>query len=169
VLSDITGTTGMAILRAIIAGERDPVALAQLRNPGCKSSEEKLVKAMEGAWQAPYLFVMGQALALYDFYTQQLAACDAEIARYYGVLKPRFESDVDCATLPASKPGSKSKNQPSFNARAELARVVGIDLVAVTGLSAASVQTSIAEIGADMAKFPTAKAFRLRVGVSAPQ
>jgi len=55
VLSDITGTTGMAILRAIVAGERDPVALTQLRNPGCKSSEEKLAKAMEGTWQAPYL------------------------------------------------------------------------------------------------------------------
>lgn len=81
VLSDIIGTTGMAILRAIVAGERDPLALAQLRNPGCKSSEEKLAKAMQGTWQAPYLFVLKQALALYDFYTEQLAACDAEIER----------------------------------------------------------------------------------------
>jgi len=82
VLSDITGTTGMAILRAIVAGERDPVILAQLRNPACRSSEEKLAKAMEGTWQAPYLFVLKQALELYDFYTHQLAACDAEIERY---------------------------------------------------------------------------------------
>src|SRR6266508_3435286 len=92
VLADITGTTGMAILRAIVAGERDPVALAQLRNPGCKSAEEKLAKAMQGTWQAQYLFVLKQALELYDFYTQQLTACDAEIERYYGAMQPRLES-----------------------------------------------------------------------------
>jgi hypothetical protein len=169
VLADITGTTGMAILRAIIAGERDPLVLAQLRNPGCKSSEEKLAKAMQGTWQAPYLFVMRQALELYDFYTQQLAACDAEIERYYSALKPRFEFDLDPQTLPAAKRGSKSKNKPSFNARAELARVVGIDLVAVTGLSAASVQTIIAEIGTDMSKFPECQAFWFLARVGATQ
>jgi len=166
VLADITGTTGMAILRAIVAGERDPLVLAQLRNPGCKSSEEKLAKAMQGNWQAPYLFVMRQALELYDFYTQQLAACDVEIERYYGAMKPRFEADIDPTTLPAAKPGSKSKNKPNFNARAELARVVGVDLVAVTGLSAASVQTIISEIGTDMSKFPTVKHFGSWLGLA---
>jgi transposase len=166
VLADITGTTGMAILRAIVAGERDPLALAQLRNPGCKSSEEKLAKAMQGNWQAPYLFVMRQALELYDFYTQQLAACDVELERYYGAMKPRFEADIDPTTLPAAKPGSKSKNKPNFNARAELARVVGVDLVAVTGLSAASVQTIISEIGTDMSKFPTVKHFGSWLGLA---
>ena len=166
VLADITGTTGMAILRAIVAGERDPLVLAQLRNPGCKSSEEKLAKAMQGNWQAPYLFVMRQALELYDFYTQQLAACDVELERYYGAMKPRFEADIDPTTLPAAKPGSKSKNKPNFNARAELARVVGVDLVAVTGLSAASVQTIISEIGTDMSKFPTVKHFGSWLGLA---
>jgi transposase len=166
VLADITGTTGMAILRAIVAGEREPLALAQLRNPGCKSSEEKLAKAMQGTWQAPYLFALRQALELYDFYTQQLAACDAEIKRYYGAMKPRLEADGEMASLPAAKPGSKSKNKPSFNARAELARVVGIDLVAVTGLSASSVQTIIAEIGTDMSKFPTVKHFGSWLGLA---
>jgi transposase len=166
VLADITGMTGMAILRAIVAGERDPLVLAQLRNPGCQSSEEKLVKAMQGTWQAPYLFVMRQALELYDFYTQQLAACDVELERYYGAMKPRFELDIDPTTLPAAKPGSKSKNKPNFNVRAELARVVGVDLVAVTGLSAASVQTIISEIGTDMSKFPTVKHFGSWLGLA---
>jgi transposase len=166
VLADITGTTGMAILRAIVAGERDPLVLAQLRNPGCKSSEEKLAKAMQGTWQAPYLFVMRQGLELYDFYTAQLAACDVELERYYGAMKPRFESDIDSTTLPAAKPGSKSKNKPNFNARAELARVVGVDLVAVTGLSAASVQTIISEIGTDMSKFATVKHFGSWLGLA---
>jgi len=166
VLADITGTTGMAILRAIVAGERDRLVLAQLRNPGCKSSEEKLAKAMQGTWQAPYLFVMRQRLELYDFYTQQLAACAVELERYYGAMQPRFESDIDSTTLPAAKPGSKSKNKPNFNARAELARVVGVDLVAVTGLSAASVQTIISEIGTDMSKFATVKHFGSWLGLA---
>ncbi len=81
-------------------------------------------------------------------------------------MKPRFESEIDPATLPAAKPGSKSKNKPSFNARAELARVVGIDLVALTGLSAASVQTIIAEIGTDMSKLATAKHFGSWLGLA---
>lgn len=169
VLSDITGTTGMAILRAIVAGERDELRLAQLRNPACKSSEEKLAKAMHGTWRPEYLFVMGQALELYDFYTQQLAACDAEIARYYASMRPRFEPIEQAgpsAELPPAKPGSRSKNKPNFNARAELARVVGVDLVAVTGLSAATVQTIISEVGTDMSKFPTVKHFGSWLGLA---
>ena len=166
VLSDITGTTGMAIVRAIVAGEREALVLAQLRNGGCKSSEEKLVKAMQGTWQQPYLFVMGQALELYDFYTAQLNACDQEIERYYAAMKPRFESEIEPASLRSAKRGSKSKNKPNFNARAELARVVGIDLVAVSGLSASSVQTIISEIGTDMSRFPTAKQFGSWLGLA---
>jgi len=166
VLSDITGMTGMAIVRAIVAGERDPLILAQLRNPGCKSSEEKLAKAMQGTWQQPYVFALKQALELYDFYTGQLSACDQEIERYYRAMKPRFESEIDVGTLKHAKPGSKSKNKPNFNARAELARVVGLDLVAVTGLSAASVQTIISEIGTDMTRFPTEKHFGSWLGLA---
>jgi transposase len=166
VLAAITGMTGMAILRAIVAGERNPLILAQLRNPACQSSEEKIAKALEGTWQLAYLFVLKQALELYGFYTQQLNRCDVEIEHYYGALKPRFESEFDPTILPAAKPGSKSKNKPNFNARAELARVVGIDLVAVTRLSAASVQTIIAEIGTDMTKFPTVKHFGSWLGLA---
>jgi transposase len=166
VLSDITGTTGMAILRAIVGGERDGLVLAQLRNPGCKSSEEKLAKAMQGTWQQPYVFALKQALELYDFYTAQLNACDQEIERYYGAMKPRFESDIDVGTLKQAKPGSKSKNKPNFNARAELARVVGVDLVAVPGLSAASVQTIISEIGTDMSRFPSVRDFGSWLGLA---
>jgi hypothetical protein len=79
VLSDIMGTTGQTIIRAIVAGERDPLTLAQLRNPACKSSEEMIAKALTGTWKPELLFVLTQALTLYDVYTAQIAVCDGEL------------------------------------------------------------------------------------------
>jgi len=86
-LSDITGVTDLAILRAIVAGERNPVKLAQFRNPTCKSSEDDIAKALTGSWRAEHLFVLKQALELFDFYTQQAAACDAELERQFSAVK----------------------------------------------------------------------------------
>jgi transposase len=71
VLSDITGVTGQAILRAIVAGERDPVKLAQWRNPACKSSTDQIAKALTGTWREEELFILKQAVELYDDYTPQ--------------------------------------------------------------------------------------------------
>src|SRR5256714_2557784 len=79
VVSDITGVTGMAILKAILAGERDPVILAKLRNPHCQHSEDEIAKALQGTWRTEHLFALQQAVALYDFYHQQLALCDRQI------------------------------------------------------------------------------------------
>jgi hypothetical protein len=136
VLSDVTGVTGLAILRAIVAGERDALKLAQLRNPGCKSSEEVIAKALTGDWKAEQVFVLKQSLALYDFYTQQVAECDAEIERPDATLKPRWEGSAAVSDVPRVKPGSKSKNQPQLNVRREIIRLTGVDGVAVEGLSA---------------------------------
>ena len=102
VLSDVTGVTGQAILRAIVAGEREPVKLAQLRNPGCKSSEETIAKALTGSWKAEHLFTLRQSLELYDFYTQQVMTCDAEIEKQYSAMKPRWEGpEEEAIILPA--------------------------------------------------------------------
>jgi len=86
-----------------------------------------------------------------------VVACDAEIERTLQAMESRGEPNAPLPELPRAKPHSKSKNQPTFNARAQFARIVGVDLVAVTGLSAATVQTIIAEIGTDVSRFPTAK------------
>jgi len=75
-------TTGQAIIRAIVAGERDPLTLAQLRNPACKSSEEMIAKALTGTWKDELLFVLQQALVIYDVYTAQIAVCDSELEQY---------------------------------------------------------------------------------------
>ena len=165
VLSDITGTTGMAIIRAIIAGERDPLSLAQLRNAACKSSEDEIAKALTGTWREEHLFVLKQALALFDYYTMQVAECDKQLEQQFAAMKPRFEDQAP-QVLSAHKPRSKSKNKPAFNARNELNRVVGIDLTAVTGLSSSLVLTIISEIGTDMTKWPTVKHFGSWLGLA---
>jgi transposase len=79
VVSDITGATGMRIIRAIIAGERNPAALATLRDTRCHSSADKIAQALTGHYRDEHLFVLEQALALYDVYQQKVADCDIRI------------------------------------------------------------------------------------------
>jgi transposase len=101
-LSDVTGTTGLRIIRAIVAGERDPHTLAALRNYRCKKEADEMALALTGTWREEHLFVLRQALALFDFYTVQLSACDAQIAGAFPVIKPRFESAPTVPSLPES-------------------------------------------------------------------
>lgn len=167
VLTNITGVTGMAILRAIVAGQRDGAKLAQLRDPHCRSSEETIAKALTGDWKAEQLFVLKQSLELYDFYTQQVRACDAEIQRQFSVMKPRWEGLPYREAIPQVKSNRKRRdNEPSFDVRAEVIRLTGVDLVAVAGLSDSLVQTILAEIGTDMSKWPTEKHFASWLGLA---
>ncbi len=166
VLTDITGVTGLAMLRAIVAGERDPVRLAQFRQAGCKHSEAEIAKALTGTWDEAQLFVLQQSLDLFDYYTTKIAECDMKLEQQYQTMESRWEPDVPLPDLPRTKPGSKSKNELSFNARAQIARVIGVDLVAVMGLSAVTVQTILSEIGTDMDRFPTVKHFCSWLGLA---
>jgi transposase len=165
VIEDIMGTTGQAILRAIVKGERDPVILARFRHPNCHSSEETIAKALTGSWQAELLFVLEQALALFDFYTEQITRCDAQIEAYLRTIEPRIEGEPSLPELPHKKRTS-SRNGLNFNARAEFIRIVGVDLVAVMGLAEASVQTILSEIGTDMSRFPSSKHFCSWLGLA---
>jgi transposase len=166
VLSDVMGETGQLIIRAIVAGERDPLKLARLRFPGCKSSEDEIAQALTGAWQAEHLFELQQALELVDFYTDQLTQCDAELERRFAAVKPRWDAPADLPTLPKAKRDSRSKNQPTYNARAELYRITGVDLVALKGISASLAQTIISEVGTDMSRFPSQKHFCSWLGLA---
>ncbi len=166
VLSDIVGVTGQAIIRAIVAGERDAARLAALRNPACKASVAEITKALTGSWQVEQLFVLEQSLHLFDFYSQRIAACDAELERKLAGMESRGEVDAALPKLPPAKAKSKTKNAPAASTRAQLARIVGVDLVEVTGLSASSVQTILAEIGTDMTRFPTVKHFGSWLGLA---
>ena len=107
-LSDVTGQTGQAIIRAIVTGERDPQKLASLRDRNCKKSEEEIGKALTGTWREEYLFILRQSLELYDYYTRQIEACDAEIARTYALTRPDWEAG-ELKPLSRRKRNSHSK------------------------------------------------------------
>lgn len=163
-VSDVTGQTGLAIIRAIVAGERDPHKLAALRNYRCQKDEEEIAKALAGTWREEHLFVLKQSLELYDFYTRQIEACDAEIERTYSAIRPHWPDPDpdDQEPLPPNKRKSHSKNLPqeaSIHVRLHLRRITGIDLLAVDGLSQDLAQKILSEIGTDMSKFPSEKHF----------
>jgi transposase len=166
VLTDITGVSGLAMLRAIIAGERDPQRLAEFRQPGCKHSEAEIVKALTGSWDDTQIFILKQSVDLFDYYTTKMIECDRQLERQYQAMESRWEKDASLPDLPPAKGDSKSKNAMTFNARAQIARVIGVDLVAAMGLSAITVQTIISEIGTDMERFPTVKHFCSWLGLA---
>ena len=166
VLSDITGVTGVQILRAIVAGERDPKVLASFRQPGCKADEATIVKALTGSWREEYLFTLKQSLELFDFFTTQINACDTEIERQFSAIKPRWDAPEELPQLPPIKPNSRTKNKPAESTRQHLFRIVGVDLTAVTGLSASLAQTILSEIGTDMSKWPDVKHFTSWLGLA---
>ncbi len=157
-LSDITGVTGLQIIRAIVAGERDPLVLARFRQPTCHSSDEDIAKALTGHYRPEHVFALQQALVLYDAYTAQLALCDRQIEAQYAASRPRFDpDDPDHPLGPDPKPNSHSKNAPDFDVRTPLFKLAGVDLTAVAGFNASAAQTVLAEIGTDMSAWPSAK------------
>jgi transposase len=167
VVSDITGQTGLAIIRAIVAGERDPQVLARLRHGRCQRSEAEIAKALSGHYRAEHVFALKQALALYDFYTAQVQDCDPYIEQHYAVIKPTSDERTPPPPLgPDPKPNSHAKNAPAFDVRACLYRILGIDLTATDGLEASSAQVLVAEIGTDMRKWPTEKHFASWLGLA---
>jgi len=163
VLSDMTGITGMKIIRAIVDGEREPYKLAELRNYRCKKDEEEIAKALTGTWREEHLFILKQSLAFYDFYTSQIETCDAEIERTYGLVRP----DWEMGELAEGKRNSHSKNAPKeVEVRKHLKRICGVDLTAVHGVSASLAQTIVIEVGTDMSKFPNEKHFSSWLGLA---
>jgi transposase len=162
VITDITGLTGMQILRAILAGEQDPVQLAQYRDPRCQHSADEIAKALTGNYQPEHLFALRQAVAGYDFYTQQVADCDAELERQY----QRFAAQVDLIEQPFPAQARRRANQPNFDLRTFLYLSTGVDLTAVDGIDVLLAQEIIAEIGLDMSPWPTEKHFASWLGLS---
>jgi len=156
VLSDITGVTGLKIIRSILAGERDPQQLAQFRDERCKKSEAEIAKSLEGHYKREHLFALKQALELYDFYDRQLQACDAELEAMY----QEFEPPADSGTPPpAPRTQKRRKNQAYFDLSLALYRMTGVDLTQIDGVDELTIQKVLSEIGTDMSKWPTVKHF----------
>jgi transposase len=157
VISDITGKTGLLILNAILAGERDPATLAELRDRRIRASRETIAKALVGTWRREHLFTLGQSLSAYRHYQGQITQCDGEIQE----MLSHFDSRID-PTQPPPMPSPSHKprgNEPYFDLRTEMYRILGTDLTAVPGLEAATVHTLFAELGRDLSAFRTSEHF----------
>ena len=166
-VSDVTGITGQRIIRAILAGERDPQTLAAMREPGCKKSAEEIGKALTGTWREEHLFILRQSMMLYDFYTEQIQVCDLEIERLYGLTRPDWEAG-EVQPMTKRKKNSHSKNLPHHpeEVRKHLKRISGVDLSLVDGFGVSLAQTVIMEVGTDMSKFPDDKHFCSWLGLA---
>lgn len=167
-VTDVMGVTGQKIIRAIVAGERDPEQLAGLREAGCKHSVEEIEMALTGTWRAEHLYVLKQSLELYDFYTEKIEACDAEISRQYGVTRPDWGGG-ELPAVPEKKRNTHSKNAPkeAREIREHLYRINGVDLSLVDGMGISLAQTVTMEVGSRVGeKFPTDKHFSSWLGLA---
>lgn len=161
VLSDVTGVTGLKIIRAILQGERDAVALAKLKHPLVQSSEETIAKALTGDWRAEHLFTLRQAVELYDVYQQKIEACDQEIEAYMRTL----DSRGDPKDLPPAPRETRRKNQAHFDLRERLYEITGVDLTILPGIDAMTAQTVVSECGTELNRFATEKHFSSWLGL----
>ena len=155
VLSDVSGVTGQAIIKAILAGERDPQKLARFRDWRVKASQEEIARSLEGNWQEDLLFVLKQEQDNYDFCQKQMAECDQQLQQY---LQQRQDRSVG-VNLREEKRKARLKKQrgnaPQFNLRAELFRMTGTDLTQIDGIDIMTAMTILSEAGSDMSKWKT--------------
>ena len=169
VLSDITGATGMKIIRAIVDGQRDPKQLAQLRDYRCFKSQEEIEKSLIGTWREEHLFSLRQALELYDFYQKQLLNCDEKIEQALQVLNGEETPTSNERPSQEKKPRSyKSKkgNTLYFDVNTYLKSITGVDLTKIPGIDGNTALKLIGEIGLDMSCWKSAQHFSSWLGLS---
>jgi transposase len=163
VISDISGVTGMAILRAILDGERDRDALAALADARIQATREEIAKSLEGNWRDDLLFVVNQQLRLYQTCQQQIRECDEAIQSH---LRNFPSQAAEGSEPPPPKAGKKARgNAPQFDLRGELYRISGTDLTRIDGIDVMVAQTLIAEVGLDMSRWPTEGHFSSWLGL----
>jgi len=161
VISDIVGQTGLAIVDAILGGERDPLKLAKLRNERIKASEEVIAKSLVGDYRPEHLFTLRQSLAAYRSYQELIGACDREIRqRLHDFQPPHLPAET-----PEDEKSSKKARTPDSVLKSELKRVFGIDLTQIPGIRTGIAQTLFGEIGPDFTKFRSASAFASWMGL----
>jgi transposase len=149
VVSDISGVTGLRIIKAVLAGERDALVLARLRHPRCKNDESTIARSLRGNFRAEHLFSLKQAVDLYEFYQHQIGECDRQILDQL--------ASFDAADGPA--------NGPPANLEQALLRMSGVDLTRIDGIDTNSALKIISEIGTDMSRWKTAKHFASWLGL----
>jgi transposase len=163
VISDITGVTGMKIIRSIVQGERSSRILASYRDRGCKNPIEVIEQSLEGHYREEHIFTLTQALELYDLYQEKLISCDKQIEKQLEL----FENRASPARLEEKRPRSRSKckNKPSFDVTTHLIRITGVDLTKIPGIEASSALKIISEIGLDLSRWNNGKQFASWLGL----
>lgn len=165
VISDISGVTGMKILRAIIAGERNPQTLAVMIDRRIKATQETVARSLHGNWRLEHLHALEQEVQCYDFLEQQIAGCDKAIAIALGQLPQRED---------APKPSRKALRSPHRSAADQTAlhqalwRMMGVDLTAIPTIGVDTALVIASEIGPDLSRFPTSQHFCSWLGVAPP-
>jgi len=163
VISDISGLTGQAIIRAIVAGERNPLKLAALSDPRVRASREEIAKSLEGNWRPELLFVLQQEVDMYDIYQKRIAECDQRLQKHLASLTHPLPLQP-----PTQKPKTKkpaAKNAPRFDLSSELQRVTGVDLTLIDGIDVMVAQTILSEVGLDMSRWKTESHFASWLGL----
>lgn len=163
VISDVSGVTGQAIIRAILRGERDPQQLAKLRDYRVVASEAEIAHSLEGNWREDVLFELQQVVDAYDFHQKQIVACDVQLQQYLSALPNRVPAanEPTTADAPAEKPSKPrrrklQKNQPTFDLASELQRTMGVDMTTIDGVDVMTTQVILSELGPDLsASFPS--------------
>ena len=162
VVSDIVGATGMAILRDIVRGVRDPEALAAHRDYRCKASAETIARSLRGSWRDEHLFALRQALELYDTYQRKIDECDVAIAQQLD----RIRKKVDRGDIPPERTRYKpSSNAPRTNFREVLFEIAGVDLSQIAGIQPYTILMFLAETGTDMSRWGSGKRFASWLGL----
>jgi len=165
VITDITGETGMNIIRAIVAGERDSTILAGYRHSNCKNSLETIKKSLEGNYRNEHIFTLKQALELYDIYQDKIRACDIEIEKKLLGFENKSQKDKKDNEPEVKKSNTYTKNKLSFDASSHLARITGVDLTAIPGIEASTAIKIISEIGLDLTRWKSSKQFASWLGL----
>jgi transposase len=165
VISDITGATGLAILDAILAGERDPAKLAEHREPNIKADPATLQKALVGDWRREHLFVLRQSRQMVESYRQQVMACDREIVALLGEMPPRVDPGSSSQPL-TNKPKRKKKTLGAltFDYQTEAYKQFGVDVTRIPGVEGIALAL-FSEIGRDLSRFPSAAHFSSWLGL----
>lgn len=165
VISDITGTTGLSIIRTIVAGERNPQVLAALKDYRIKSTITEIAKALTGDYRSEHIFVLQQELQLYEVYQAAIAECDRHIEQCLG----QFPDRVDLVDSPLPPPkyrrNKPQDNLPAFDLRTYLYRISGVDFTQINGFGVLTVQAILSEVGLDPTRFPTVKHFTSWLGL----
>jgi len=159
VISDVVGETGQRIIRAIVAGERDPNTLAAMKHGRIRASHDEIARSLHGNWRSEHLFALKQALAHFDFHGAQLAECDGAL-----------EASLAQLHSHAGEPGPRkrrvrTRNAPKFDLRTQLYQMCGVDLTKIDGIDVTTALAVLSEIGTDLSRFPSVKHFTSWLGL----